>query len=84
ARLTDLAKRVDGHILATAPTVDGAAEEERTHWVAGRALRLRGRDAPTSTYRSVTPEDVRPGPSTIARRVADVVQAVADLPSHRE
>lgn len=84
ARLTDLAKRVDGHILATAPTVEAAAEAERGGWVAGRALRLRGRDAPTSTYRSVTPEDGRTGPGTIARRVADVVQAVADLPSHRE
>ncbi|HZC71327.1 MAG TPA: adenylate/guanylate cyclase domain-containing protein [Jatrophihabitans sp.] len=53
ARLTDLAKRVDGRILASAATVEAADDQEREHWSAGRALRLRGREAPTRTYRSV-------------------------------
>jgi adenylate cyclase len=52
ARLTDLAKRVDGHILASEVTVDAATDEEREHWTRGRVFRLRGRDAPTHTYRS--------------------------------
>ena len=52
ARLTELAKQVDGHILASDVTVEAATEEERAHWIAGRVTRLRGRDAPTSTYRS--------------------------------
>jgi adenylate cyclase len=58
ARLTELAKRVDGRILASEDTVEAASEDEREHWVKGRVLRLRGRDAPTHTYRSVVPEHV--------------------------
>ena len=53
ARLTDLAKRVDGCILASESTVENAADDEREQWVEGsRYFRLRGRDAPTHTYRS--------------------------------
>ena len=55
ARLTDLAKRVDGNILASEATVDNALDAERAHWVKGRVFRLRGRDAPTHTYRCVQP-----------------------------
>jgi adenylate cyclase len=55
ARLTELAKRVEGHILASEDTVEAAADEERENWVKGRVLRLRGRDAPTHTYRSGAP-----------------------------
>ncbi len=52
ARLTELAKRVDGSILASDATVEACTEEEREHWSKGKVLRLRGRDAPTHTYRS--------------------------------
>ncbi|HEY2296568.1 MAG TPA: adenylate/guanylate cyclase domain-containing protein [Jatrophihabitans sp.] len=52
ARLTELAKRVDGNILASEATVESASAGEREFWEKGRVLRLRGRDAPTHTYRS--------------------------------
>jgi class 3 adenylate cyclase len=52
ARLTDLAKRVGGHLLASDAVVAAAAAHEQAHWTRGRTFRLRGRDAPTSTYRS--------------------------------
>jgi adenylate cyclase len=58
ARLTEMAKRVDGRILASEQTVEDADERERENWVKGRVLRLRGRDAPTHTYRSVVAERV--------------------------
>jgi len=58
ARLTDLAKRVDGNILASEATVENADDEEREHWIKGRVFRLRGRDAPTHTYRSLMPSAV--------------------------
>lgn len=59
ARLTELAKRVDGRILASEATVDAADPSERARWAKGRALRLRGRATPTGTYRSVAPVAVR-------------------------
>ena len=52
ARLTDLAKRVDGHILASEVTVAAADPQEQEFWSRGRVFRLRGREAPTHTYRS--------------------------------
>jgi adenylate cyclase len=58
ARLTDLAKRVDGCILASESTVEAAGPEEQEQWVKGRVFRLRGRDAPTHTYRSLQPTRV--------------------------
>jgi adenylate cyclase len=58
ARLTDLAKRVEGNILASEATVDASADDERQYWAKGRVFRLRGRDAPTHTYRSVATADV--------------------------
>lgn len=58
ARLTELAKRVDGHILASEQTVECADEDEQKFWAKGRVLRLRGRDAPTHTYRSPVTADI--------------------------
>ena len=52
ARLTELAKRVAGNILASEATVESASAGEAEFWAKGRVLRLRGRDAPTHTYRS--------------------------------
>jgi adenylate cyclase len=81
ARLTDLAKRVEGRILASQAAVEAATEEERRNWVRGRVLRLRGREAPTHSYRSVVATDsplVPLNPFSLARRIADRVQAVAE------
>ncbi|HEY8301882.1 MAG TPA: adenylate/guanylate cyclase domain-containing protein [Jatrophihabitans sp.] len=58
ARLTELAKRVDGNILASEQTVESAASEEQENWAKGKVLRLRGRDAPTHTYRCPVPAPV--------------------------
>jgi adenylate cyclase len=82
ARLTDLAKRVEGRILASAAAVEAATEDEQQNWVRGRVLRLRGREAPTHTYRSLVAADsplVPFNPFSLARRLADRVQAVAEL-----
>ena len=35
-----------------AQTVEASSDEEREYWSKGKVLRLRGRDAPTNTYRS--------------------------------
>jgi adenylate cyclase len=59
ARLTELAKRVEGRILASELTVEDADEDESQYWLKGRVFRLRGRDAPTHTYRSMVPARVR-------------------------
>jgi class 3 adenylate cyclase len=79
ARLTDLAKRVEGGILATAVTVEAASEQERAFWVPGRVMKLRGREAPTRTYRTVV-QNERGGPAALARRITDVAKAVAEFP----
>jgi adenylate cyclase len=85
ARLTDLAKRVDGNILATEATVRGASEDEQQHWMPNRVLRLRGREEPTPTYRTSGPEGTGIGgvsPASLARRITDVAKAVAEIPQH--
>ena len=64
ARLTELAKRVDGRILASETTVAAASEHERAEWVRGRSLRLRGREDLTHSYRTAH------GPQTPARVAA--------------
>src|SRR3954447_4851724 len=62
ARLTDLAKRSEGRILASESAVGAGTHEERANWIRGRVLRLRGREAPTHSYRSVVPEGPALGP----------------------
>ncbi|MDP9821113.1 adenylate cyclase [Nocardioides massiliensis] len=47
ARLTDLAKKVDGCVLAAWTSVEQAGEEEAAHWVRGEPVTLRGRSEPT-------------------------------------
>ena len=81
ARLTDLAKRVEGRILVSEAAVAEASEQERENWVRGRTLRLRGREAPTNSYRSMVAHDsplVPLNPFSLARRIADRVQAVPE------
>lgn len=78
ARLTDLAKRVDGRILASEATVEAANDEERAWWIKGRSLRLRGREELTHSYRTVDRPDSQH--SSLPRRLSDVARAVAELP----
>jgi adenylate cyclase len=81
ARLTDLAKRIEGRILASEAAVEAATDEERANWLRGRVLRLRGREAPTKSYRSVVPEGAAGGPLgafSLARRIADRIQPVTE------
>ncbi|GAA3183732.1 adenylate/guanylate cyclase domain-containing protein [Blastococcus jejuensis] len=50
ARLTELAKDHPGRAVASAPTVQAAAPEEREHWVRDGEVELRGRDEQTETW----------------------------------
>jgi adenylate cyclase len=79
ARLTDEAKRVVGRILASAAAVEAATAEEQQQWVSSRTLRLRGREAPTPSYRNVVPGAGRP---SLARRISDAAKVVAEFPQH--
>jgi adenylate cyclase len=47
ARLSELAKSVPEHLLASAAAVQAAGERERVHWVLADEVTLRGRDEPT-------------------------------------
>jgi adenylate cyclase len=51
ARLTELAKEVDGRVLVSSSSVSLAEPEERAHWVADGSPVLRGRTEPTETSR---------------------------------
>ena len=47
ARLCELAKSLPGRLLATADALQGASENERTHWTLGKTVTLRGHEHPT-------------------------------------
>lgn len=49
ARLTELAKDVDGGLLVDLATVRSANEDEAAHWVPEGSTTLRGRSTPTET-----------------------------------
>ncbi|MEV7395989.1 adenylate/guanylate cyclase domain-containing protein [Aeromicrobium sp. NPDC092404] len=51
ARLTELAKEVEGRVLVAAASVSEAGADEGRHWVDHESLVLRGRDEPTATAR---------------------------------
>ncbi len=53
ARLTELAKLEDGHVLASAIAVSGALDAEALCWDVGEIVELRGRTAPTQLARPV-------------------------------
>ncbi|MEO9140454.1 MAG: adenylate/guanylate cyclase domain-containing protein [Jatrophihabitans sp.] len=79
ARLTELAKRVDGRILASESTVEAADAHERNEWVRGKSMRLRGRDELTHSFHTATsPQET---PASLQRRLADVARTVAELPN---
>ncbi len=61
ARLTELAKLEEGHVLASAIAVSGAVDAEALAWDVGEIVELRGRIAPTQLARPVnlvSPEKV--------------------------
>lgn len=61
ARLTELAKLEEGHVLASAIAVSGALDAEALCWDVGEIVELRGRTAPTQLARPlnlVTPAEV--------------------------
>ncbi len=61
ARLTELAKLEQGHVLASAIAVSGALDAEALCWDVGEIVELRGRTAPTQLARPlnlVSPGDV--------------------------
>jgi adenylate cyclase len=47
ARLCELAKSTESHLLASSDTVSNANESERAHWTFGDTITLRGHDEPT-------------------------------------
>lgn len=51
ARLTELAKLEEGHVLASAVAVSGAVDAEALCWEVGEIVELRGRTAPTQLAR---------------------------------
>ncbi|MET4427985.1 adenylate cyclase [Mycolicibacterium sp. 624] len=51
ARLTELAKLEEGHVLASAIAVSGAVDAEALCWEVGEIVELRGRVAPTQLAR---------------------------------
>ncbi len=53
ARLTELAKLEQGHVLASAIAVSGALDAEALCWDVGEIVELRGRSAPTQLARPV-------------------------------
>jgi adenylate cyclase len=61
ARLTELAKLEDGHVLASAIAVSGALDAEALCWDVGEVVELRGRTAPTQLARPLNvaePEEI--------------------------
>lgn len=53
ARLTELAKLEQGHVLASAVAVSGAVDSEALCWEVGEIVELRGRAVPTQLARPV-------------------------------
>ncbi|HPZ93730.1 MAG TPA: adenylate/guanylate cyclase domain-containing protein [Mycobacterium sp.] len=53
ARLTELAKLEEGHVLASAIAVSGALDSEALCWDVGELVELRGRTAPTQLARPI-------------------------------
>ncbi len=47
ARLCELSKKIDGHVVASAATVARAGEGEGARWTLGETVTLRGHDEPT-------------------------------------
>ncbi|AMO59257.1 family 3 adenylate cyclase [Mycolicibacterium phlei] len=82
ARLTELAKLEEGHVLASAIAVSGALDSEALCWDVGETVELRGRTAPTQLARPkrlLSPED--PGRAQAADHSTDGATTVGHVPS---
>lgn len=66
ARLTELAKLEEGHVLASAIAVSGALDAEALCWDVGETVELRGRSAPTQLARPLSLASPRPASETEA------------------
>ena len=67
ARLTELAKLEDGHVLASAIAVSGALDAEALCWDVGEVVELRGRTAPTQLARPLNLAAPESAPATSAQ-----------------
>ena len=65
ARLTELAKLEEGHVLASAIAVSGALDAEALCWDVGEIVELRGRIAPTQLARPVNLAAPEPIPTEV-------------------
>ncbi len=82
ARLTELAKLEEGHVLASAIAVSGALDSEALCWDVGETVELRGRTAPTQLARPkrlLSPED--PGRAQAAAHSTDGATTDGHVPS---
>ena len=81
ARLTELAKLEEGHVLASAIAVSGALDAEALCWDVGEIVELRGRSAPTQLARPVNLPDTKSkwtsGTSRSERRTRNSFRAEA-------
>src|ERR1700737_1003580 len=66
ARLTELAKLEDGHVLASAVAVSGALDAEALCWDVAEVVALRGRNAPTQLARPLNLAAPKEVPSEIS------------------
>jgi adenylate cyclase len=69
ARLTELAKLEEGHVLASAIAVSGALDAEALCWDVGEIVELRGRTAPTQLAR---PLNLAPPSQVTSEETSDV------------
>jgi adenylate cyclase len=70
ARLTELAKLEEGHVLASAIAVSGALDAEALCWDVGEIVELRGRLAPTQLARPLNLVEMSSEPAEQASEVS--------------
>ena len=75
ARLTELAKLEDGHVLASAVAVSGAVDAEALCWEVGEIVELRGRTVPTQLARPLNLAALEAIPAEIAEDAETAVAA---------
>jgi adenylate cyclase len=71
ARLTELAKLEEGHVLASAISVSGALDAEALCWDVGEIVELRGRSAPTQLARPINLVDTSQDSANDAARTPE-------------
>ncbi|GFG54588.1 adenylate/guanylate cyclase domain-containing protein [Mycolicibacterium agri] len=77
ARLTELAKLEEGHVLASAIAVSGALDAEALCWDVGEIVELRGRTAPTQLARPLNLVDPNQQTDEAAEQQPDEDREVA-------